>query len=416
MKKISQIGFTIFLLGIIAFQAQAAFTSLYVFGDGTCTTTNNTSGDAYYYGKRYTNGRIWLEVLAQRLGLGANSTTNISWSNSSNNWSYYGQYSSNLVKNLKNFTPPSDAGTALFVVWVCDADSVNDMENIYPSTDSTTWNNAINQSLANHWSIITNLYYAKGARTLIMPNAVDITEIPAFAGIHVSDPAGANFIRQEMISFNAGFTALLNKAQTSPSMPGLTIYEPNYFGLVDNMLTNTAAYGLTNPVSGGVSLYAVEQGTAYQKLNGPGTNYIFWDQMDPTAKVHEIMADIALQMVAPVQIGNITVLSSTAPVCINQLNIINTPVGLNGFVDGTTNLDQAGWTWTTVTNITSTSTNQSIVVNSQPLPPILAASGSSIGNPGGGQTQSGTSSTQTTNSPSAWQSFRLRFPYAWSWP
>ncbi len=38
------------------------------------------------------------------------------------------------------------------------------------------WNNAINSSLANHSQAISTLY-AKGARTLIMPNAVDITKV-----------------------------------------------------------------------------------------------------------------------------------------------------------------------------------------------------------------------------------------------
>jgi phospholipase/lecithinase/hemolysin len=420
VKKLFQIGVSFFLLGIITLQAQATFTSLYVFGDGTCTTTNRATTDSYYYGKRYTNGRTWLEVLAQRLGLSANSITNINWSDSSNNWSYYGQYSSNLVKNLKNFTTPSDAGTALFVVWVCDADSVYDMEYVYPSTNSTVWNNAINRSLTNHWHIITNLYYAKGARTLVMPNAVDITEVPAFAGLMISAPAARSFIRQEMINFNIEFSALLNQARAS--LPGITIYEPDYFSMVDNMLTNAAAYGLTNALLNGVSTYAVYSGTgSMTNLNGPGTNYIFWDQSDPTAKVHEILADTALQMIAPVQFSQISVLSCcTAPTCTNLLSIVNVPVGLNGFVDGTTNVGQAGWTWTTVTNIASTNPIQSIVVNVPPLPPIQSAGGFSLPPvaAGLGSAYPEASSTQgtPTNSPSIWQSFRLRFPYAWSWP
>lgn len=415
VKKLSQISFTILLLVLMAVQAHATFTSLYAFSDGLSTTTNNTSGLNYYYGKRNSNGRVWLEVLAQRLGLGANSITNVNWSNSSNNWSYYGQYSFNLITNLNHFSPPPDAATALFVVWVSDADSVNDMSTIYPSTNGTTWNNAINQSLANHWNIITNLYYSKGARTIIMPNAVDITEIPVYGGLQVSAPAKRNFVRQQIINFNIGFDALVNQAQTSlTNLGSLTIYEPDYFSLVDNMLTNTSTYGLTNPVSGGVSVYAVEQGTAYQKLNGPGTNYIFWDQMDPTAKVHEILADSVLQMVAPVQFGNITALSSSAaPVCVSKLDIINMPVGLNGFVDGTTNLGQQGWTWTPVANISSSFTTPSFVVNTPSLPPILGVGGFGSIYPGGGGSSGG---TQSTNLPSYWQSFRLRFPFAWSWP
>ena len=29
-------------------------------------------------------------------------------------------------------------------------------------------------------------------------------------------------------------------------LPGITIYVPDFFALLDNMLTNAAAYGLTN--------------------------------------------------------------------------------------------------------------------------------------------------------------------------
>ena len=111
---------------------------MYIFGDGACTTTTNTSSGGLYYGLRNSNGRVWVEVLAQRQGLSADSITNADWSNSINNYSYYGQFSPILVTNLNSFIPPADGNTALFVVWVCDADFVGDMEYIYgghvPST------------------------------------------------------------------------------------------------------------------------------------------------------------------------------------------------------------------------------------------------------------------------------------------
>ena len=69
------------------------------------------------------------------------------------------------------------------MVWVNDADFVYDMDYLYPSVhaDLATWNNYINQSLINQSNAITTLY-AKGVRTLIMPNAVDITEVPGYSG------------------------------------------------------------------------------------------------------------------------------------------------------------------------------------------------------------------------------------------
>jgi len=103
-KAKNLIHFTVgvLLFGLTVFRAQAGFTSLYIFGDGASTTTNyGVAPTNLYYGKRNSNGRVWVEVLAQRQGLGANSITNVSWSNSSNNWSYYGQYSSILDKSYR---------------------------------------------------------------------------------------------------------------------------------------------------------------------------------------------------------------------------------------------------------------------------------------------------------------------------
>ena len=370
-KAKSLIGFAavVLLFGLVVVRAQVAFTSLYIFGDGISTTTNNPSAGQYYYGLRRSNGRVWAEVLAQRQGLGANSTTNVNWSNSSNNWSYYGQYSSNLAQNLNSFHAPSDAATALFVVWVNNADFVNDMGTIYPSLNIAMWMNAVNQSLTNHWRVITNLYYAKGARTLVMPKAVDITEIPEYNG---SPAADKSFIRQRIIDFNTGFTALLNQARTS--LPGMTIYEPDFFSLLDNILTNAAAYGLTNVQSDGANTDVIEDDSLADKsLNGPGTNYVFWDATDPTAKAHEVMADVVQQIIAPVRISQITLLNGT-----NRLDLANAPIGLNGVVQAGPNFVN----WMSVTNFKSTNVTQALFVPvSGPL-----------------------------------QFYRLNFSFAWTWP
>jgi phospholipase/lecithinase/hemolysin len=345
-----------------------------IFGDGVSTTTNNPSAGQYYYGLRRSNGRVWVEVLAQRLGLGANSITNVNWSNNSNNWSFYGQDSTNLVPTIRQYVAPSDVSTALFVVWVNDADFVADMQNIYPSTNAATWTFANNQSLTNHYIIITNLY-AKGVRTLLMPNAVDITEIPQYDSLQSSDPPKRTFIRQQVASYNTDFATMLNRAQTNS--PGLAIYSPDFFNLLDKVLTNAAAYGLTNARYLGVSIDALDDPALVGKVatNGPGTNYIFWDQADPTAKFHEVIADSAQQVLAPPIFTKVTRFASS-----NLLNMTNLPVGLSGFVDSITNLTKTNWA--AGVSVTSTNTAQSLfVTNSGPV-----------------------------------QFYRLQFPYSWKWP
>ena len=100
--------------------------------------------------------------------------------------SYFGQFSSDLVQNVNSFQAPTNASTALFVVWVCDADFVGFISDYGPNTpgdlNTQVWTDAINQSLTNHFQALTNLY-GKGARTMVMPNAVDITKVPIYVGL-----------------------------------------------------------------------------------------------------------------------------------------------------------------------------------------------------------------------------------------
>ena len=376
----------ILLFGSAVFPAQAAFTSLYIFGDGVSATTNNISpypSPTNYFGQRYSNGRVWVEVLAQQLGLPNNywystngsihvSYTNLSasstnWSYASNNWSYYGDYSSELVKNVGNFNAPINATNALFIVWVNDADFVYDVQNY--ATNISQWTNAMNLSLSNHFNAITNLY-TKGARTLVMPNAVDLSEVPVYQNYAT---AKKSFIRQRVIDFNAAFTTtLMNRIKTN--CPGITIYVPDFFALLDNMLTNAAAYGLTN-----AGTYALNQNPPYGLTNlsmtGPGANYIWWDNLDPTAMAHAVLADITQQLISPVRISKITAFKGS-----NRLDVANVPVGQNGLVLGRTNI-VLGY-WTTNVNFNSTNTTQSVFV---------PASGP------------------------RWF-YRLKFTYSWTWP
>ena len=73
-----------------------------------------------------------------------------------------------------------------------------------------------------------------------------------------SAAANKSFVRQMVIYFNTNFTALLNQANAS--LPGITIYEPDFFSLLDNVLTNAAAYGLTNALAnlGGGNIESID--------------------------------------------------------------------------------------------------------------------------------------------------------------
>ncbi len=397
MKKLFQFTLGVCLLASTAVPASAGFSSLYVFGDGLSTTTDPQSGPPFFYTGRDSNGRVWVEVLAQRQGLQLNNA---------NNDSYWDHNSGDLVTELNNYALPANIANDLFIVWVCNADTYDaTVAALYnPSTDYNTLLNsfiAANiQSQANHLQIITTLY-AMGVRNLILPNAVDISTIPAF---NAGTLAGVE--HAGCVDYNARFANTINQARAL--CPGLTIYTPDYFTLLNNVLSNAASFGLTNALSArGFSIDAYSS-IPNLTLNGQGTNYIFWDPEDPTAKFHEIIADVAQQLVSPVQINWLALFNGS-----NRLDVVNMPLGLNGFVLGSTNL--APGSWTSVTNISSTSAYQSIFVNASPLPPSIPASGTG----GSGSIDpNNTNNVGTTYIPpfNPAQYYRLQFPYAWSWP
>ena len=69
--------------------------------------------------------------------------------------------------------------------------------------------------------------------------------IPAFNGssasyLRVSHHAGC-------IDYNAKFSNTINQARAL--CPGLKIYTPDFYTLLNNVLTNAAYYGLTNALS-----------------------------------------------------------------------------------------------------------------------------------------------------------------------
>jgi phospholipase/lecithinase/hemolysin len=351
------VGFLLF--GPVVFPAQAAFTALYIFGDSLSTTTNNTSGLSFYYGQRFSNGRVWVEVLAQRQGLTYDPNKN---------WSYFLNSSTTLVANVSSFTAPANASNALFVIWVNCADLW--FPATYSGTSMAQWTNAINQAQTNHYKAVTNLY-AKGARTLIMPNAVDLSTIPEFDG-----SANANFIHLRCLDYNIAFSNTLNRIRASCT--NLVLYTPDFFTLLTNLIAHPTNYGVTNALGDGVSIDAVNAvnfGFPSAATNGFGTNFIFWDPHDPTAMVHDWMANTAQQLISPVRISNLTAFNGS-----NRLDMANVPIGQNGMVLGRTNLVLGNWK----TNATFVSSNATQSV-------FVPASGPQ------------------------WF-YRLKFPYSWTWP
>ena len=293
--------------------AFAQITSIYAFGDGVCTTTgNNSSTPSLYFGKRYCNGKVFIEDLADWQGLNYVA---------SRNNSYFGQDSGELKDNIDDFTAPNDVATALFVVWAANADFVEFYQSNFPpysNSDKPAWTAFIEDAVTRHKQSLNKLYN-KGVRILVMPNAVDISATP-FYQLSNSD---SNFLRDRAIQFNTLFKSeMMALADTKP---GLTLYLPDTFKFFEDVLADPAAFGLINPQVNGYSIDAITN-LGNPTLTGPGANYVFWDYIHPTAKFQTKLSNLIENL-----IGNVPVVTTNpASKTINSGSTTNLAVAFSG--------------------------------------------------------------------------------------
>ncbi len=293
--------------------AVGQITSVYAFGDGVCTTTdNNSSTPALYFGNRFCNGKVFIEDLAE--------WQNLSYVASRNN-SYFGQDSAELKINIDAFNPPNDVATALFVVWAANADFVEFSQTNsppYSNSNKPAWTTFIEDAVTRHKQSLNKLYN-KGVRILVMPNAVDISATP-FYQLNSND---SNFLRDRAIQFNTLFKSEM--MALAATKPGLTLYLPDTFQFFEDVLASPGAYGLINPQVNGHSIDAITH-LINPSLTGPGANYVFWDYLNPTAKFHTKLSNLIENLIGDAPVVTTQPVSKT----INSGSTTNLTVAFSG--------------------------------------------------------------------------------------
>ena len=76
--------------------------------------------------------------------------------------------------------------------------------------------------------------------------------------------------------------------------PGLRIYLVDNYALLSNVLSAPALYGFTVTTNED----ALDDPNLTDKsFNGPGANYVFWDRIHPTTKMHAVIGAAAFSAV-----------------------------------------------------------------------------------------------------------------------
>lgn len=311
----------------------STFSAYYAFGDSLSDTGRNPATPAgSYYNGRWSNGPLWVEYLSADLGLAYNA---------SNNFAYSGSTTSNLVSQIANVPPSPALHTALFSVLSGGNDFLNNVDLL---ENDSAWALVVTDAVSNITLAVTTLY-TNGAREVLVGNLPNLGQTPAFN----SAPAGyANYVDTKVALFNALLQSEMTNAMQKN--PGLRIYLVNFNASLSNVLSAPAAYGFTVTTNGALE----DPNLTDKSFNGPGANYVFWDTVHPTTKMHALIGAVAYAAVG-VQMG-LARNGTNFNLAVNNLY-----PGLPYTIQSSTNLT----TWATYLAFTASATNSILSVTNK---------------------------------------------------
>lgn len=258
---------------------------LYVFGDSLVDDGNlyNTVGKLInypptppYFQGRFSNGPVWAEDLAPKLGLTPNPATNFAFGGSST--------------GLTNAVLPTAPVPGLLaqVLGFVAATPTLDSNGLYilsgGSNDYFFGTATAPISADGKQGPLVNLAQAVsllvkgGAKNILVSNVPDLGKLP----ISLNTPRSAS-LSSLSAQHNAGLAQELS-ALDQQFAPDVNVLLLDQAELFDRALTNPSAFGFTNvtePCLGSTTV-----------CSNPD-NYLFWDQFHPTAAGHQAIADFA---------------------------------------------------------------------------------------------------------------------------
>jgi phospholipase/lecithinase/hemolysin len=273
-----------------------AFTEIVAFGDSLSDTGNVFTATANtfpasppYFNGRFSNGPVWLEILAARLGLPAPAPSLLGGTNNS-----FGGAETPLSGLSVRGTPnigvqvatylaahPTLAPNQLIAIWGGSNDFLHFPVLPLPDPAAVVSNLAIE---------ITQLASA-GGKSFIVPNLAALGETP--------------YVRQQLAPVFPNIEATVNAlalqtnlllATTEDALEaslGIDIIRVDVASMFNDLLLNPSAFGLTN-----LTDQAKSGPTGFPGAVVPNPNqYVWWDDVHPTATIHRVVGERAADAV-----------------------------------------------------------------------------------------------------------------------
>jgi phospholipase/lecithinase/hemolysin len=281
------------------------FSRVFVFGDSLSDQGRLFAAagqlfppDPPYFQGRMSNGSVWIEGLAPRIGLPVSLANNFAVAGAATgtqnyNESILGADLPGLADELNGFLAGLGGQAAdpdaLYVVWA----GANDF--FLPFSDPAV---AISQAVTNVATTIGTLQ-AAGARHIVVMNLPDMGLTPYALSTGQS---------AQLTALSAGFNAALTGVLTGPAFEVTLI---DVFSSLRQVAADPAAFGLAN---------ATEACFNGATVIGNPETFLFWDSVHPTAAGHRLIADAVFAALTSEATVAIEISDVTTP---PQLRVVN---------------------------------------------------------------------------------------------
>ena len=279
LSRLSALAFLACLWLGLPVHARGGITRIVSFGDSLTDTGNLYAATgqppAPYDMGRFSNGPLWIEYLANQLGVAAPTPSllggsNYAWAGAATGDGLAPPGVPNTGLQISTYLASNTPGaTQLFTLWAGANDFLG-----YGQTNPSI-------PVSNIGGEITTLANA-GAKFFMVPNLPLLGDLPLTNTLPQSQ-------RDALNQLTSSFDSLLHSelSQLRQSL-GITIYEPDIKSFAENVIANPAQYGFTN-----VTTSALGDGV----LSGQG--YLFWDSIHPTTDGHQLLAGVAAASMVP---------------------------------------------------------------------------------------------------------------------
>jgi phospholipase/lecithinase/hemolysin len=286
-KLVIVVAMVVAVLAVTVGASAQSFSSMVVFGDSLSDTGNlfdftdgTIPASPPYFEGRFSNGPVWVEYLASRMGLTPDLVVNFAMGGATTGHTNITvPEAPGLLAQIETFAAsggPADP-EALYVVWAGANDFLEDASD--PEATITT---AVD-NIATAVSTLATL----GAHTVVVPNLPALGRTPDAR--ESGDPlliAGATLLS---IAFNRTLAPTLDRLEATL---GIDLIALDVFALFRAVIADPAAVGLTNVTDRCLS-------ADLTTVCDTPEQYLFWDGRHPTTAAHAILADAAFAAVVP---------------------------------------------------------------------------------------------------------------------